>query len=237
MHYSDSLDTPRNNAVPPGLRQDFSCSPTCTRCRATTPACCWRRARRRQGRHRQQAGAVQGAGDADHRQPARQVDHEQVAQPGAGHLPAPRREQGKQGDRHRRQGAGRFGRRLAELRAATSCRRIAAGSSAQPCCPPPHGSRQLPHPAAQQRAVRAAAVHAGRRPDADLRHHGRGQPRARQLLHAGRLPGLVAVAAVRQPGAGHRCVRRGAGGGCSACCWSGCCSATSTSATTSTRCC
>jgi branched-subunit amino acid ABC-type transport system permease component len=69
--------------------------------------------------------------------------------------------------------------------------------------PRPMDFANLPHPVAQQRAVRPAAVHAGRRPDADLRHHGRGQPGAWQLLHAGRLPGLFALRLVRQPDAGH----------------------------------
>jgi branched-chain amino acid transport system substrate-binding protein len=43
------------------------------------------------------AGAVQGHGNRRHRQPARQVDHEQGPQPGAGHLPARGREKEQQG--------------------------------------------------------------------------------------------------------------------------------------------
>ena len=85
------------------------------------------------------------------------------------------------------------GSRLAEWAEVLAASATFLAALAPAACTSLDGLRQLPDPAAQQRAVRAAAVHAGRRPDADLRHHGRGQPRARQLLHAGRLPGLVAV--------------------------------------------
>jgi branched-chain amino acid transport system substrate-binding protein len=44
MHYSDSLDTPRNRQFRTAYAKASRCSPTCTPCRATTPACCWRRA-------------------------------------------------------------------------------------------------------------------------------------------------------------------------------------------------
>ena len=52
------------------------------------------------------------------------------------------------------------------------------------------GPRHLPRPVPERRPVRPAAVPGRQRPDADLRDHGRDQPRARQLLHARRLPGV-----------------------------------------------
>ena len=56
------------------------------------------------------------------------------------------------------------------------------------------GLRHLPHPVPERTAVRAAAVPGGLGPDADLRHHGRHQPGARQLLHDRRLHGVRAGA-------------------------------------------
>ena len=41
LHYADGLNTPRDNSVPPGLRQGLQDRmPTSTRCRATTPRRC-----------------------------------------------------------------------------------------------------------------------------------------------------------------------------------------------------
>lgn len=113
LHYSDSLDTPRNKQFRLNLREDLQ-----------APA---RRVRRAGVRHRpaapaggqgrrrrpfQQKGAVRGAGRRRHRQPARPVAHEQGAQPDPGHLPTPSQGQGKPRHRRRRQGAGRPGHGL-----------------------------------------------------------------------------------------------------------------------------
>ena len=54
----------------------------------------------------------------------------------------------------------------------------------------------LRRPAPERRAVRAAAVPRRQRADADLRHHRRHQPRARQLLHDRRLPRVLALAPI-----------------------------------------
>ena len=141
MHYSDSLDTPRNKQFRLAYAKDVQ-----------EPARRVRRAglrhrpaagagrQRRQGRLQRQARALQSHGGRRHRQPARQVDHEQGAQPGAGHLPARGREQGKQGDRYRGQGAVRFGRRLQDgLRPAQqgSCGTEAADFLRRFSCHPP----------------------------------------------------------------------------------------------------
>ncbi len=109
----DSLDTPRNKQFRADYAKAFKPQPDVYAVQGyDTGLLLVQGADAVKGDLRQQAGAVQGHGDRDHRQPARQVDHEQVAQPGPGHLPARRREQGKQGDRHGRQGAGRLRRRL-----------------------------------------------------------------------------------------------------------------------------
>ena len=63
--------------------------------------------------------------------------------------------------------------------------------------------------------LRAAAVHAELRPDADLQHDGRAEFRARQLLHAGRVlrlhdhpAGRLLAGAVPGAAAGRRCSAR-----------------------------
>jgi branched-chain amino acid transport system substrate-binding protein len=64
MHYSDSLDTPRNRPVPHRLRQDLQDAAGRVRRAGLRHRPAARAGHgRRQGRHRQQAGAVQGAGD------------------------------------------------------------------------------------------------------------------------------------------------------------------------------
>ena len=91
MHYSDSLDTPRNKQFRLAYAKTFSMQPDVYAVQGyDTGLLLAQGTAAVKGDLEQQGGAVQGAGDADHRQPARQVDHEQVAQPGAGHLPAPR---------------------------------------------------------------------------------------------------------------------------------------------------
>ena len=114
MHYSDSLDTPRNKQfrlayathLPHAARRVCGAG---LRHRPAAGAGRWPRSRATSSNKQ---ALYKAHGNRRHRQPARQVDHEQVAQPGAGHVPARGGEQGEQGDRRRRQGAGRFGRRL-----------------------------------------------------------------------------------------------------------------------------
>ena len=79
-------------AVPPGIRQDeFRMQPDVYAVQGYDTGLLLAQGAKPPSRatlNGQQAGAVQGARIGHHRQPARQVDHEQVAQPGAGHLPA-----------------------------------------------------------------------------------------------------------------------------------------------------
>jgi branched-chain amino acid transport system substrate-binding protein len=113
MHYADSLDTPRNKQFRTAYATSFKMQPDVYAVQGYDTGLLLAQ------------GLAAVKGDIGNKQalykaletqvidsPARQVEHEQGPQPDPGHLPAPRREQGQQGDRHRRQGAGGFGRGL-----------------------------------------------------------------------------------------------------------------------------
>ncbi len=107
LHYGDGIDTPRNKRVPRGVSQGLQdASPTSTPCRATTPGCCSSRARRpSSGDLSKKKEFIAADGEGDDRQPARQVDAVEGAQPGAGHVPAQGRRQGEPRDRRGDAGA------------------------------------------------------------------------------------------------------------------------------------
>ena len=109
MHYSDSLDTPRNKQFRLDYAKTFKLQPDVYAVQGyDTGLLLIKGANAVKGdltNKKALYAAMEGARD---RQPARQVDHEQGPQPGAGHLPAQGGKQGKQGDRRGAKSGRRF---------------------------------------------------------------------------------------------------------------------------------
>ena len=99
LHYADGLGkratTPSASPTP----RPSSCSPTSTRCRATTRRRCSASAWRREGDVSKKAEVIAAAIKAKIDSPRGAFTLSPVAQPGAGHLPAPGGRQGEQAGR------------------------------------------------------------------------------------------------------------------------------------------
>ena len=210
LHYADDLDTPRNNAFRTAYAKAYKLQPDVYAVQGYDAAqMLGAGLDGGQGRHRPSKAELAAAMRRP-RSTARAASSRssQVAQPGAGHLPARGRGQGEQG------------------RSASPSRRsptrprlqdVADAPVPQRGCAPRERARTdlialsratlapltgLPMDFATFLVQCLNAVQYGlllflvaSGPDADLRDHGRHQPRARQLLHDRRLPGVRAGAA------------------------------------------
>ena len=181
LHYADGLNTPRDNAFRLAYAKSYKLQPDVYAVQGYDAAQILGSGLAAvKGDVGKKAEFIAAAQKATHRQPARRVHAVAGAQPGAGHLPAP-------GGRPRRTRSSAWPARPSPTRRAVArCSRGPGGRAARQC----HGPCHLPHPVPERAAVRAAAVSGGLGADADLRHHGRHQPGARQLLHDRRLHGL-----------------------------------------------
>ena len=138
LHYADRpAQYAARQRLPPRLRQDLQAAARRLRGAGLRRGADARhRPDRREGRRQQEGRDRRGDREGEDRQPARCVPAFPVAQPGAGHLPAPGQRQGEQGGGRGLQGARRPGRAEA-----------AADATRAP-------SRHLPHPVPELAAVR-----------------------------------------------------------------------------------
>ena len=116
LHYADGLDMPKDKAFRADYNKTYKTAPDVYAVQGYDAAQMLDAGLTAvEGRRRQAQRARRGDGDGAHRQPARHVHAVEVAQPGAGHLPAQGRRQREQGRRRRGEGARRSGARLQDV--------------------------------------------------------------------------------------------------------------------------